>query len=238
MSLFRICGIFIKEQFKEPIQVFWIMLSPCLLFYFHAYGNGLLEMNYLEVSSWYYSYVAASVALFGFSFYIVGRRESGFIRSFVYTRKAKLLFLGAQFVSYLLVALVYFSAFYLATASLFDGYNLDEYFFLLIRFSLCFLFFCSFGIALSLLPLNFQNANTIISISLFSMIGLAFTGHLSGSEYLQIANHANPFQYAVEIMRSKTSAFSQYSLYVIPLYMASNVMGVMMFRVNPVWSRY
>ena len=82
--IFTLAYLFIKEQLKEPIALFWIMISPCALFYFFAITRqdaSYFDSNYMAASAWFYAYVASSVALFGFAFYIIGRRESGFIRS-------------------------------------------------------------------------------------------------------------------------------------------------------------
>jgi hypothetical protein len=88
-------SIFIKEQLKEPIAFFWIMISPCAMFYFFAVtrqDTNYFSNNYTSISAWFYAYISSSVALFGFSFYIIGRRESGFTRSFIYSQESKLVF--------------------------------------------------------------------------------------------------------------------------------------------------
>ena len=82
-----------KEQFKEPIALLWIIISPSLLFYFLAFSKkseNLINLNYIDSASWFYSYMASSIALFGFSFYLIGRRESGFIRSFIFKKTSKI----------------------------------------------------------------------------------------------------------------------------------------------------
>lgn len=97
---FELTWLFVKEQLKEPVALFWIIVSPVATYYLLAYSRGELSpsgMSYLESTSWFHAYISSSVAFFGFSFYIVGRRESGFIRSFVYTSEAKLIFMLAQF---------------------------------------------------------------------------------------------------------------------------------------------
>lgn len=78
-----------KEQINEPIAILWIIISPSLLFYFLGFSKkseNIVNHNYIDSASWFYSYMASSIALFGFSFYLIGRRESGFIRSFIFKK--------------------------------------------------------------------------------------------------------------------------------------------------------
>ncbi|WP_178089949.1 hypothetical protein [Pseudomonas sp. WS 5051] len=99
---FQLAMIFIKEQLKEPTALFWILLSPGAVFYLLIYSKGDDNFNqdYSAVTAWFYAYISSSVAFFGFSFYIIGRRESGFIRSFIYTPHARAVFLIAQLIAY------------------------------------------------------------------------------------------------------------------------------------------
>ena len=82
----KLVHIFTLEQLREPISLLWTLISPSALFYLLNYRSPDLQaekLSYIEATSWFYSYIALTVALFGMAFYIIGRRESGFIRSFI-----------------------------------------------------------------------------------------------------------------------------------------------------------
>lgn len=93
---FSLAALFIKEQLKEPVALFWTVVSPVVTYYLITYTKTPVSdapIDYLSSTSWFYAFVASSVAQFGLAFYIVGRRESGFLRSFVYTGRTRIVFL-------------------------------------------------------------------------------------------------------------------------------------------------
>lgn len=233
-----ICKTFIKEQFKEPIQIFWIMLSPCFLFYYFAYNQKLFLEEYISVSSWFYSYISSSVALMGFSFYIIGRRESGFVRSFIYTDRSKRKFFASQFISYLIISIIYFLSFFVITSISFENVSSADFIYLLARYIVCFTLFSCIGAFFSIIPVNFQNANTIISIFIFSMIGLHFISDVTNNSALILINNFNPFNHAINIMNSDTNLLLLYVSTIFPSLIASLFFSSKKMIVNPVWSRY
>ena len=110
--------LFIKEQLKEPVALFWTVISPVVTYYLIAYTRAPVmggAGDYLSNTSWFYAFVASSVALFGLAFYIVGRRESGFLRSFVYTGRTKVIFLAGQFLAYSIVSILYCSVHFVSS---------------------------------------------------------------------------------------------------------------------------
>lgn len=167
--------LFIKEQLKEPMALFWIVISPVVTFYLLTYARapaGDAANDYLASTSWFYAYVASSVALFGLAFYIVGRRESGFLRSFVYTRRTQCIFLVGQCLAYSFMAMVYCSVFYVSTRLYFGATGWVEFCVIVGRFYICFVIFSIPSLLLTLLPMGFQNSNTVFSILSFLMLAL------------------------------------------------------------------
>ena len=163
-----LASLFIKEQLKEPIALFWIIISPCAAFYLLSLSlrsTSTPEESYIQNTAWFYAYISSNVALFGFSFYIIGRRESGFIRSFIYNQDSKIVFIIAQILAYLIISTIYCGTFYLSTRLYSGPYSPTEFLTILINFYICYLFFCSLGLILTLLPINFQNANTLLSMA-------------------------------------------------------------------------
>lgn len=239
--IFTLAYLFIKEQLKEPIALFWVMISPCALFYFFAITRqdaSYFDSNYMAASAWFYAYVASSVALFGFAFYIIGRRESGFIRSFVYSKKSKIIFLYSHFFAYSLISVACCSTFYLATKIPFGDYKLEELLNIILRFYVCFIMFCSIGALFTLLPINFQNSNTLLSICSFCMLIFGVMGASNTSGAIDIINSVNPLTIANQLM-AKDLSVNKSTVALIVFLSGLSAFGLLRYlRINPVWSRY
>lgn len=217
------------------------MISPCALFYFFAITRqapDYFESDYISASAWFYAYVSSSVALFGFAFYIIGRRESGFIRSFIYSKKSKNAFVFSHFLAYSVISVFYCLTFYLVTKIPFGNYDFIEVSTLIIRFYICFIMFCSFGTILTLLPINFQNSNTLLSVLSFFMLIFGVIGASELSTFIHTINLANPLAIANQIMANDLN----FNKSIIVLIIFSAIMSAFILlrylRINPVWSRY
>ncbi len=238
---FELTWLFVKEQLKEPVALFWIIVSPVATYYLLAYSRGELSpsgMSYLESTSWFHAYISSSVAFFGFSFYIVGRRESGFIRSFVYTSEAKLIFMLAQFFACSLISLIYCAAFYVMTCFSFGGFEVAEFLLVFSRFYICYVLFCVPGILLSLLPVSFQNANTIFSMTSFGMLVLGVLSVRDLHPVLDFIQGFNPLYIANQIMAGGIERHPILILGVFFSFIAVFLLSLRFLRINPVWSRY
>ncbi len=238
---FALTSIFIKEQLKEPIALFWIMISPCAMFYFFAITRqdlSYFSSNYVTASAWFYAYISSSVALFGFAFYIIGRRESGFTRSFIYSKESKLIFLLSHFIAYSLISISYCATFYLTTKLPFGNYNLNELLNITPRFYICFIMFCAIGAAFSLLPINFQNSNTLLSIFSFCMLILGVMSASRSNPITDTLNLANPLTLASQIMEQGLESNKLITTAIILLFISVLHKTFKHLRINPVWSRY
>jgi len=233
--------IFIKEQIKEPTAFFWTILSPAALFYLLSYSRGdtpPYNTDYIAATSWFYAYISSSVAFFGFSFYIIGRRESGFTRSFIYKFEARIVFLLGQFFAYSLISILYCMAFYCLTRPAFGSLFIDEILIIIGRFYLCFLLFSIPGLLLTLPPITFQNANTFFSIASFSMLILGIYGVSSSSEVSSIIRRANPLSMANDIISQGLTNNKTLTLTIVILFLGALLSTLRLLRINPVWSRY
>lgn len=228
-----------KEQLQEPIALLWVMLSPCTLFYFMAFSSDntrLFNENYIHASSWFYAYMASSVALFGCSFYLIGRRESGFVRSFIYQRSSIALYLSAHVIGYSLIALCYATVFYLLTRPAFGPYSLAEFGYLLPRFLVCYTLFSSIGMLFALAPLKFATASTLFSILSFMMLSLSYLG-ASANSPLATVNGINPLRLAQLFIASSARPESA-ALGATGLLILCSMVLYKFLRIQPVWSRY
>lgn len=233
--------IFIKEQLKEPTAFFWTILSPAALFYLLAYSKGHTPpytSNYIEATAWFYAYISSSVAFFGFSFYIIGRRESGFIRSFIYKFEARFIFLLGQLFAYSLISILYCLAFYCLTRPAFGLLSISEVLHIAVRFYFCLLLFSIPGLLLTLPPITFQNANTFFSIASFTMLILGIYGASTSSPSSSLIQTFNPLAMANDIISHEIMDNQQLILAIIALFLSAFLLTLHNLRVNPVWSRY
>lgn len=233
--------LFVKEQLKEPVALFWMIVSPATTYYLLAYlRGGVVDsgVGYWERTSWFYAYISSSVALFGFSFYIVGRRESGFIRSFIYTFEAKLVFMLAQFLSYSLIAIIYCSVFYALIYFSIGSSDVPGLFSIVFRFFLCYVLFSVLGILLSLLPINFQNAGTVFSIASFVMLVLGVVSIRSTHPIVEALNVVNPLFIANKIMTEGVECHLMFVCCLLVAFVLAFLLSLHCLRINPVWSRY
>ncbi|NMY96843.1 ABC transporter permease [Pseudomonas proteolytica] len=233
--------LLIKEQVKEPLALFWIVVSPGVVFYLLSYSRGLTysaSNDYLSSTSWFYAYVASSVALFGFAFYIVGRRESGFVRSFIYTFRTKVIFMVGQFIAYSFMSVMYCAVFYLITHIVFGPVSLMEFYIVLVRFYICFVLFSILSLLLTLIPINFQNTNTLFSVVSFVMLVVGVAGMNSSLPLMTVVSFFNPLWWANRIMVEGVAQLGLLVAVIVILYIVVFLISVRFLLVTPVWSRY
>ncbi|NWA42108.1 ABC transporter permease [Pseudomonas reactans] len=239
---FLLAALFIKEQLKEPVALFWMVVSPAVTFYLIAYArtsNDDRTISYLAVTSWFYAFIACSVAFFGLAFYIVGRRESGFLRSFVYTTPTKLIFLFGQFFAYSILSIVYCVVFYGLTKFYFgSGVEVLDMLDIVLRFYICFLLFSIFSLLLTLAPLSFQNASTVFSVLVCLMLALGIVSASSSHTALQLIKLLNPMGWANQIMVEGVAGSIDVVLAVMAAFSISFGVTFRLLLINPVWSRY
>ena len=192
----------------------------------------------MESTSWFYAYISSSVAFFGFSFYIVGRRESGYIRSFVYTPDAKMVFMAAQFLAYSLVALIYSITFYALTYFSYGSFDVSDLWGVISRFYICYILFVIPGVLLGFLPLSFQNTSTVFSIASFIMLVLGILSIGDSYPVFDAVNEFNPLSVANQIMVGGYEKYSVLIFWIIGSFVAVFLLSLRFLRINPVWSRY
>lgn len=238
---FSLAALFVKEQLKEPVALFWTVVSPVVTYYLITYTKTSVSdapIDYLSSTSWFYAFVASSVALFGLAFYIVGRRESGFLRSFVYTGRTRIVFLIGQFLAYSVVAVLYCTVFYVLTRYSSGVFNGAEYLVVVVRFYVCFLIFSIPSLLLTLVPLGFQNASTVFSMLSLAMLALGIVGTGSSSQAVVIVSFLNPMWWANKVMLVGLVECRLVVLIVVVLLVVSFFLMFRFLLINPVWSRY
>lgn len=237
--IISVARLLLVEHLREPTALLWTAVAPCLMFVMmkqKASFTGLSASSYTHSAAWFYAYISANVAFFGLSFYLIGRRESGFVRSFIYRREAITLFLTAHALSYSVISLLYSSAFYIITKPLYGTYSLPEFLHLTAAFYTSFLLFSCIGLAIAALPIRFSTAGTVFSFLSFLML---FSGYL-GSALTNTSNWLgaiNPLYLSANIINGRLSLTASFSAAV-----AASAIGfcvtAKLFRIQPIWSRY
>ncbi|TFY86799.1 ABC transporter permease [Pseudomonas kairouanensis] len=238
---FLLAGLFVKEQLKEPIALFWMVISPVTTFYLIIYArsnaDGMPE-DYLSVTSWFYAFVACSVAFFGLAFYIIGRRESGFLRSFVYTGRTKAIFLFGQYFAYSFISIVYCTVFYCFTRPYFGPLAVAEFFDVLARFYTCYVLFSAISLLFTLIPMGFQNTNTAFSVLSFLMLGVGVASVNSSHRLFEVIKVYNPMWWANQVMSLGVSESIIVVLVAVMTCFFAFWITLRFLVINPVWSRY
>ncbi|WP_438282365.1 ABC transporter permease [Pseudomonas alabamensis] len=243
MSLLRRLGslslILLKEQLKEPTALLWSIVSPCAFYLMLQSASTTDDLSfdaYLPRAAWFLAYLSATTAFFGMSFYLVGRRESGFVRSFIYTRRTILLFLSAHITTHLVVSLFYATVFYGITRWVFGLPAWHEYVQLMSAYFVSYLAFASAGLLVSLLPLTFSGANTLFSILSFAMLTSGYVGAQQVGSTTSAGLTYNPLTFCTRLFMEPIDPYAVAG--VLLLFGACACATAFLFRVQPVWSRY
>lgn len=94
------------------------------------------------------------------------------------------------------------------------------------------------GVLLSLLPVGFQNANTIFSMTSFGMLVLGVLSLRDLHPVLDVIKGFNPLYIANQIMIGGIERHPVLILGVFFSFIAVLLLSLRFLRINPVWSRY
>jgi ABC-2 type transport system permease protein len=161
-----------------------------------------------------------------------------FLRSFVYKRDTKLTFLVGQFLAYSFMSVVYCAVFYGLTRSYFGMMVFSELVVIVARFYMCFLLFSVPALLLTLIPVGFQNTNTLFSIVSFCMLALGIASLNSAHPIIQIISVFNPMSWANRMMVDGVGQSLSVVWVVVVLFVSTGFITFRYLLINPVWSRY
>jgi ABC-2 type transport system permease protein len=230
-----ITKILITEHMREPTALLWSALAPCILFIMMTQKH--TTSAYTTSAAWFYSYISATVAFFGFSFYLIGRRESGFTRSFIYQRGAIKIFLISHTLSYIVISAFYASLFYLLTKPLHGHYSLPEFLYILACFFTSYFIFSCIGLGIAALPIKFSTASTLFSLISFLMLGSGYTGAMQNFDATHPLALINPLYLSAQIFHGEISLLKSF-ITALPVSLMTIFLTGRYFRIHPVWSRY
>lgn len=233
---FNLCFLFVIEQIRMPANLFWTMLSPVVIFVFVNINsfNNLKEnkLLYYDNIYWFVSYISVSVAIFGFSLYIIGRRESGFLKVFVQGKKSKILFICSQMIASLIMSILYY-LFFLTTSSLIVGVNpLEGIILTIIPFILLSLSFIFCGVVFVSVSSSFHFASSFFSIIFTFMMLFGVIDGKINSVFIKIINDVNPIIIGKSILEYGV-VFDSVQLYFFMFFFMLSVYALFNIKVNP-----
>lgn len=238
-QIFSVAKILLLEHLREPTALLWTAAAPCLMFVLLRQSSSLTgpsDSTYTSSAAWFYAYIAANVAFFGLSFYLIGRRESGFVRSFIYQREAITLFLTSHAVSYTLVSVIYASFFYFISKPLYGLYSLPEFLHLTAAFYTSYMIFSCIGLAIAAMPIKFSTAGTLFSLLSFLMLlsGYLCATQANDTHWLALIN---PLHLSTKIINGELPLATSFSAAFVSSTAGLYLTG-RLFRIQPIWSRY
>jgi ABC-2 type transport system permease protein len=238
MSLIKSALIFIKEQVREPIGVFWAFGAP--LAYIAMFANSIHtridQPTFFRQVGLCLAYIALTTSAFNFGLYLVGRRESGFVRTFLTDSQRRHRFLRAQFLASFVMALGYGAAFLALTSAILMPMQFTQLLSFYVLYACVCALFMFGAIAVAALPLTFQAASSSLSIFVTVSIVAGLSSH--DVQYLGLsAEMINPFALAGKLISGTTSWawLPAVSIHAV-LLIAAGYYGIAHQQLNPRWS--
>lgn len=192
---------------------------------------------FAEKAGWCLAYIALTVSFFGFGLYLIGRRESGFVRSFLTSRRKRNRFMLAQFMASLILCMAYGLTFIVVTALFLTNISSNEIARLFASFALVCIAFMAGSIFFSALPLTFQSASSLMSIFVTILLVAGLVASRSSSVGIDFA-YFNPFVSAAAFI-SGTLDSSKHLVILTGqtvMLLTLGAYGIVKQRLNPEWS--
>lgn len=239
MAYLSLSFIFFKEQFRTPFGIFWTILSPVILFFFihlDEIENISCDQNWIiNNSSWFMGYMSVSITLFSYCLYLSGRRESGFLSTFIHDTKSKLLFIISQMTASLLMSYMYFVGF-LLIVSLGFGVLPGVFIILIATKSVVISLFLMLSLTcLSSIPFTFHSSNVFFSMLFTALMILGVISFKSDRPIIEYVNFFNPIMISANFV-SKNNFIALPSLFFILFMSLISLFCALRFRTEPVWS--
>ncbi|WP_133303080.1 hypothetical protein [Cupriavidus lacunae] len=236
-SLIGCTRILLVEQLREPIGVFWSLVAPVGYLALRTGGHDTLDIeHYAQAIGWCLGYIAMMGSLFGFGLYLIGRRESGFVRTFLTNASRRRRFLLAQYLASLFMSLAYGVAFLALSSILLTRISMTD----ILRFFTMFSAFCSLlmlaSTSLATLPLTFQSASSLLSIGVTAIIVIGIGSSTSGAD--PVLALFNPFLVGAKVISEESWERDLAIAWLIHalIFICLGIYGAGRQRINPQWS--
>ncbi len=188
-ALARTTGILIKEQFREPIVLFWHMVVPGI---FYAMIMSQSDLSPEGTFAVMLAYLCGSMALYTSAVVLIARRESGFLKAFAYIPGCYQMIVSSQII--VSVAMGLSSMIILLVISVLLGKPPSLSFVYVSAFIFTgWLTISSFGAcSFMCLSISMRSMSTISSIFLFILLTALFFGEASDSPMTALVASFNP----------------------------------------------
>jgi ABC-2 type transport system permease protein len=200
-------------------------------------GSTFSAELYIDRAAWCLAYIALFVAATGFGLYLVGRRESGFVRAFLDSPARRGRFLVAQYLASMIMAMGYGLAFLAITAYTLTDIGMTPLLVLLAKYTMTVACFMFGAIFIAALPLTFRSASSIMSAFMTIAVVAGVASQAARAAPNPVLLYLNPFCAAAHFM---TDAIAE--AMVVPVLAAQVLMsaalgayGLWRLRVNPEW---
>lgn len=239
MVTLKMAIIFLMEQIRTPFSLIWTIMSPTVLFFFLHFNE--IELHYGDTAwlgkqiSWFVGYISFSVVLFNYCLYLVGRRESGFIATFVHNMDGRLLFIRSQLIASLIISILYVFFFILVVLTGFQA-SPDYQIIMIILKSIYINAFMMVSLTfMASFRVTFQTASTIYSvlITVCMVSGIVSLKYNEGIVYW--INQVNPIAIYSTILQSDQE-LSLMTIFFYSIMLIISIISALTFKTEPVWS--
>ncbi|MDF7759021.1 protein mcbE [Kosakonia cowanii] len=239
MATLRMTVIFLMEQIRTPFSIIWAIMSPTVLFFFLHFDE--IERHFGDTLwlghqvSWFLGYISFSVVLFNYCLYLTGRRESGFIATFVHSMEGRLLFIRSQLMASLIMSVLYILFFITVVLIGFQALP-DSQTAVLILKTICINVIMMISLTfMASLRVTFQTASTIYSvlITVCMVLGIVSLRYNDGLVYW--INLINPIAIYSTLLQPNLE-LSFITIFVYSLMFIISLISALTFKTEPVWS--
>lgn len=190
-STMNVVSIFLREQVREPIVLFWNMAVPGIFYLILTYSGGM-SLTPESALAVILAYSCGSIALYSTAVVLIARRESGFIKSFANVPGCYHILVVAQ----ILVAEILGIASMIVVLLIGLTFNMIPDIAFAMKSALIFagwLAICSFGACGFMgLPLSMRTMNTLANIIMFSLLMVLVFGEMSEGSAAKLIASINP----------------------------------------------
>lgn len=239
MQMVKMTCIFLKEQLRAPFNVIWTVSSPVVLFFFLHYEDIKIHSGdkaWLNSQvHWFVGYISFSVILFSYCLYLNGRRESGFISTFIHDAYSKYIFIFSQLLASVFMSLIYVLFFLFIVYAGFQvrpGMEILR----LTFYSSVITFFLMFSLTwLATIPVTFQTANIIFSVMVTVSMVFGIISFRVQDGIVGMINIINPLLIYSKFLGGGVVFSAEFVIFYSAM-SAISLISIFRFKTDPVWS--
>lgn len=229
--------ILFRETTREPGWLFWSLFFPLILI-----TAIFLQSSIIADESLYFiflSYVSVVTSIRGTGAYLLGRRESGFLKAFVSFETAQRRYLVAQCLAGFLFAAIVTIFFGFLSSFYFNNVSFEEVLLSIYRACILSFFIGLCSSVINIVPFKFQTVYGVMTAAFAPMLLLSMAHH---SEFytgfvLIVFNAINPVYLGYLLI--KDGVFNHFLFMIILLFLTFIAIMVTMkfFKIETYWDK-